>query len=144
MFGINQEILNKLAAMQVPHSWLVEILKLKEPQATEAEENLCRWIRDEVRKAYPEITEQYNPVERAIRTALLPLLENQAIAELWVENNPLAEILPRVWNVGEAQELANADVNYTMTKREREMAGNLLEKMQDETLKPELSRLIPR
>ena len=119
-------------------SWAHPLLAVEEPQDSVVEEKMDKWVREEVQKAYPELPE-YNPVERAIRTVLLLLLENEAILDA---EDYLDLDLPFVETAEEAVEIADADVNYTMTDEEKQRAEHLLVLMKAGRIKADVNSLI--
>ena len=146
MLEVYQEIVNKLAELPVEHSWALPLLQITdEEKAEKAEEMWNEWIRETVHKEYPELPKEYNLVERALRHHLLYLLELEAIREYRDRRLPEWEaFLPEVQDVSDAVMLANADTNYTMTSKEMDQAADLMIKILQGQIKPDLNNLIPR
>ena len=136
--------MNELAKLPVNHSWAKPLMELEEPQASEAEENLNQWIREITHKEYPELPKEYNPVERVLRHSLLNLLEIEAIEAYREKNAENWELFPDIQDVSDAVLITNADMNYTMTSEEMDKAADLLIKILEGEIKPEVSSLMPK
>ena len=123
-----------IAEQKTEHSWLLPVMKAAEnwdwEQEEKAEDLLSQWIAEQ--------TSRRN-VARAIRTTLLYLLENKAIAKLVEKRPDWAAWLPEILDPKEAVALAEREV--PLSAEEKAEAQGLLERMQEGTLHPSVELL---
>ena len=142
MLEVDQAICNKIAAQKTQHSWVNELLKIKDvAQGWEAEDKLWAWILRQAKTVYPE-----NPTQlAAMVAAILPaLMENKAIAAYLETEQDQWVSLPLVSSPEEAAELAGMDKNLGPDEPVVKKAAELLAKIQAGELTPNLTSLLPR
>ena len=139
MLGVSKEVLNKLAQQKVSHSWLAEIMAIEDQQKQdEAEWRLAKWIQEKAKEMYP----QAEFVERIVRNALPMLMERPAIVTLLKKEEDLYQALPMVEDAQEAAAIAAMDVMY-VENQEVQQAAEMLQKIQEGELTPNLQEIIP-
>ena len=144
MLEIAHRLEQQIAQMPVPHKWTAELMKLPQLEADNAEHRLAMWLEKEERKMFPEMTEgDLYAVERIVRHMVFLLLENKAITAWLEENQDYLTSLLIVDDPMWAARIGAQDVMY-VEKKQVEMAAQVLEKLYNEELTPDLKTLIQK
>ncbi|EJW91863.1 hypothetical protein EVA_20030, partial [gut metagenome] len=128
MLGIAMEILPQIAAQPTRHSWMKPILEASkgwtELQEDHVEFLLNYWIVNKVKELYPEIEDTYN-IARIARSAMLLVLEREAITMFLEKNNQWADCLFEAESAEEAAMVAAMDA--MASREEQDEATKVLE-----------------
>ena len=144
MLEIAHRLEQQIAQMPVPHKWTAELMKLPQTEADNAEHRLAMWLEEQEKQMFPEMSQgDLYAVERIVRHTVFLLLESEAIAA-WLEKNPdyltsLLMVDDPMW----AAQVGAQDVMYVQPEQVK-MAAQVLEKLNNEELKPDLQTLMQR
>ena len=126
MLGISQEILNKMAELDVPHrEWTLSLMKLKGQKAYKAEEKLVKWLMSQ--------EPDYRAV-RIVKETLLPFLEQEAFSMYPYQG--MMENLSPIETAEEAVLVGSLEMNNMVTEESQDRARALLRKLEIGDLVP--------
>ncbi len=115
-------MVQEIAQMQTPHSWLKEIMLLPQEKSEKAETKVNRWVIKKLGKD--------NPANRIVREVYPLFLEAEAIAAFKEQNPQFLQVIPEVNSAQEAAEVGAMEVMYA-TQEEIDQAAAFLQEMSE-------------
>ena len=134
MLEVDMRMFPIIAEQKTEHSWMLPILEAAKnwdwDEDEKAEDLMDQWIEQTANELHPESER----AERAVRTALLYLLENRAMTRVKEIHPEWMPYLPEVLTPEEAVELAMREMY--LNEEDKAATTDLLTRMQDGSLQP--------